>query len=120
MLKISWGRLGPGAALEQFCLAGDGQRLPEIIPQLPRGQPGRLAFSYSGLHSSVERYIAARNGDLDGPTKLALARAFQTAAAGQLEEKILLGLRWCRQNGIIVRDVIVSGGVASNKFLRER
>jgi N6-L-threonylcarbamoyladenine synthase len=120
MLKISWGELGPGAALEQFCLTGDDQRLPEIVPQLPRGQPGKQGFSYSGLHSSVERYISARNGELDGPTKLALARAFQTAAVSQLEEKLLLGLRWCRQNGITIKDIVVSGGVASNKFLRER
>jgi N6-L-threonylcarbamoyladenine synthase len=106
--------------LEQFCLNGDDQQLPEIIPPLPSGQPGKLAFSYSGLHSSVERYIAARNGELDAPTKLALARAFQTAAVSQLEEKLLLALHWCRQNGIVIRDIVVSGGVASNKFLRQR
>ena len=120
MLKIGWGKMGPGAALEQFCLTGDNQRQPEIIPKLPGGQPGKLAFSYSGLHSVVERFIAARGGDLDGPTKLALARAFQSAAVSQLEEKLLLGLHWCRQNGIVIRDVVVSGGVASNKFLRQR
>lgn len=120
MLKIPWGELGPGAALEQFCLNGDDRQLPEIIPPLPSGQPGKLAFSYSGLHSSVERYIAARNGDLDDPTKLALARAFQAAAVGQLEEKVLSALYWCRQNGVAIKDVVVSGGVASNKFLRQR
>ncbi|KAF9649697.1 peptidase M22, glycoprotease [Thelephora ganbajun] len=120
MLKIPWGKLGPGAALEQYCLNDYDQQLPEIIPPLPSGQPGKLAFSYSGLHSGVERYIAVRNGDLDDPTKLALARAFQTAAVGQLEEKLLLALHWCRQNGVVIRDIIVSGGVASNKFLRRR
>jgi N6-L-threonylcarbamoyladenine synthase len=120
MLKIRWGKLGPGAALEQFCLTGEDQQLPKITPKLPRGQPGKLAFSYSGLHSAVERFIAARDGDLDGLTKLALARAFQTAAVSQLEEKLLLGLHWCRQNGIVIRDIVVSGGVASNKFLRRR
>ena len=120
MLKISWGNLGPGAALEQFCLTGDDQQLPEITRKLPSGQPGKLAFSYSGLHSAVERFITARGNDLDGPTKLALGRAFQTAAVSQLEEKLLLGLYWCRQNGIVIRDIVVSGGVASNKFLRQR
>lgn len=120
MLKIPWGKLGPGAALEQFCLDGDHHQLPEITPPLPSGQPGKLAFSYSGLHSSVERYIAAHNGDLDAPTKLALARAFQAAAVSQLEQKVLLALHRCRQNGVIIRDIVVSGGVASNKFLRQR
>jgi len=120
MLKIPWGKLGPGAALEQFCLNDGLYPLPDITPPLPSGQPGKLAFSYSGLHSSVERYIAAWNGDLDTPTKLALARAFQAAAVSQLEEKVLLALHWCRQNGVVIRDVVVSGGVASNKFLRQR
>jgi N6-L-threonylcarbamoyladenine synthase len=120
ILKINWGKLGPGAALERFCLTGDNQRLPEITPKLPSGQPGKLAFSYSGLHSAVQRFIAARDGNLDGRTKLALARTFQTAAVSQLEEKLLLGLHWCRQNGIVTKDVVVSGGVASNKFLRQR
>jgi len=106
--------------LEQFCLTGHDQQLPEITPKLPSGQLGKLAFSYSGLHSVVERFITARDGDLDEPTKLALARAFQTAAVSQLEEKLLLGLHWCRQNGIRIRDIVVSGGVASNKFLRQR
>ena len=101
-------------------MAGDGQRLPDITPRLPGGQPGKLAFSYSGLHSVVERFIAARDGNLDGPTKLALARAFQTAAVNQLEEKLQLCLHWCRQNGIVIRDIVVSGGVASNQFLRQR
>ena len=120
MLKIPWGKLGPGAALEQFCLDGYDQQLPEITPPLPSGQHGKLAFSYSGLHSSVERYIAARNGKLDASTKLALACAFQAAAVNQLGEKLLLALHWCRQNGIVIRDIVVSGGVASNKFLRQR
>ena len=120
MLKIPWGMLGPGAALEQFCLNDDDHQLPEITPPLPSGRHGKLAFSYSGLHSGVERYITARNGDLDTPTKLALARAFQAAAVNQLEEKVLLALRWCRQNGVVIRDIVVSGGVASNKFLRQR
>jgi hypothetical protein len=42
------------------------------------------------------------------------------AAVGQLEEKLLLALKWCEMNDIIVQEVVVSGGVASNKFLRER
>jgi len=49
-----------------------------------------------------------------------LARAFQTAAVGQLEEKILLALKWCEMKDIMVQEIVVSGGVASNKFLRER
>lgn len=122
MLSIPWSGLGPGAALERFCSTADtGSELPEVC-SLPRPMHGKLAFSYSGLHSSVERFIASRNGvqNLDLQTKLALACAFQKAAIGQLEEKLTLGLKWCTQNGVQVRHVVVSGGVASNSFLRAR
>lgn len=80
----------------------------------------QLAFSYSGLHSAVERYITARGGEVIGEERVALARAFQTAAVAQLEEKVALGLRWCQKEGIVIRHVVASGGVASNAFLRER
>ena len=52
--------------------------------------------------------------------KRALACAFQTAAVSQLEEKLLLALKWCEMNGITIQEIVVSGGVASNEFLRER
>lgn len=66
--------------------------------------------------------MSSHNGvqNLDTQTKLALARAFQTAAVAQLEEKLTLGLKWCAQKGVQVRHVVVSGGVASNNFLRTR
>ena len=121
MLFIPWDGLGPGAALEKFCASPSPvEPLPSIQPPLPQASKSKLAFSFSGLHSSVERFVTARNGTLDHPTKLALAREFQTAAFAHLEEKVLLALIWCRQRGIEIRHVIISGGVASNQFLRAR
>lgn len=120
MLSIPWDDIGPGAALERFCNTDFPGELPEIEPPLPLASKSKLVFSFSGLHSSVERFITASNGVLNDPTKLALARAFQTAAIGHLEEKVLLGLGLCRQQGVDVKHVVVSGGVASNLFLRER
>lgn len=120
MLNLPWKGLGPGAALEKFCAENDnGHILPEMRP-LPRPMPRQLAFSYSGLHSGVERFIAHHQGELDYPTKLALARAFQEAAVAQLEEKITLGLKLCAREGHQIGHLVVSGGVASNNFLRER
>ncbi|KAI0955487.1 hypothetical protein AcW1_007055 [Taiwanofungus camphoratus] len=80
---------------------------------------GRLAFSYTSLHSSVERFLHARNGVVDEQTKYALACAFQKAAVAQLEEKLALGLQKCQRQGVEIQHVVVSGGVASNSFLRE-
>jgi len=84
--------------------------------------PGVLGFSFTGLHSVVERFVTARGGAavLDNATKRAVANAFQTAAINQLEEKLALALRWCRDRGHGVRDLVVSGGVASNSYLRNR
>jgi len=121
MLGLAWADMGPGAALDQFCAAGESEG--EIhIPAAPRPMYSQLEFSYSGLHSFVERFISSRGGipNLDLSTRRALARMFQTAAVAQLEEKLSLGVKWCTQRNIKIRHVVVSGGVASNSFLRER
>jgi len=121
MLGLRWTSLGPGAALEQFCAQPSDATSLEL-PPYPRPLRGQLAFSYSSLHSYVERYITAEGGleNIDASTRLALARGFQTAAVAQLEEKLTLAFNWCSENNIRVRDVVVSGGVASNTYLRER
>ncbi|TFK75318.1 peptidase M22, glycoprotease [Pluteus cervinus] len=121
MLELKWSTGGPGAALEKFCEAAPTSTLPGV-PALPLPMPKKLAFSYAALHSHVERYIHACGGsqNLDLPTRQALACAFQTAAAAQLEEKLLLAIEWCNANAIRVGHVVVSGGVASNIFIRKR
>jgi N6-L-threonylcarbamoyladenine synthase len=122
-LNIPWAGIGPGAALEHFCATEyAGEELPYIKLPLPDSMQGKLAFSYSGLHSAVLRYVSDRDGiqNLDLPTKLALARAFQVAAISQLEEKLALGLKWCDRQNMRIVHVVVSGGVASNTYLRER
>ncbi|KAJ7078909.1 Gcp-like domain-containing protein [Mycena belliarum] len=118
LLQIKWTELGPGAALEAYCAepVPDGEG-PTYDPAIP--MPGRLAFSFSGLHSFVERTIAAAGG-VDYVNKRALARAFQSAAFAQIESKLRLALKWCERNDHPVRRIVVSGGVASNSLLRQR
>lgn len=121
LLRIPWSTLGPGDALEKFCLTSSDlhDTLPPV-PAFPRPVPKRLQFSYACLHSHVERYLATRTEPLEEAEKLALARAFQQAAVKQLEEKLLIGLEKCTAMGVDIRHLVVSGGVASNMFLRER
>jgi N6-L-threonylcarbamoyladenine synthase len=138
LLSLEWAAsLGPGAALERFCAesddddshteSGDGW-IESPLPVLPRVLRGELTFSYSGLHSIIERYVSGwrqrrvTESETIMPvrTRRALARAFQTAAVAQLEEKVLLALDLCARERIAVRHVVVSGGVASNHFLRQR
>ncbi|KAG2151807.1 glycoprotease family-domain-containing protein [Suillus cothurnatus] len=120
-LGLSWGTRGPGAALEELCRTTNGEleSVPDIQPfTVP--MPGKLAFSFASLQSSVDRYISLMDEPLSSSHKIALARAFQTAAARQLCAKLTLSLKNLELKGVNVRDVVVSGGVASNVFLRER
>ncbi|EAU91347.1 glycoprotease [Coprinopsis cinerea okayama7 len=119
LLAIPWTSLGPGDALEKFC-----QDVPDS-EKLVLGQPvmrGRKDFSFSGLHSQVERYIHAKNGieQLSEDERRVLAYSFQDSAFSQLEEKIQLAFSWCQSQSINVRHLVVSGGVASNQRLRQR
>ncbi|KAI0296507.1 Gcp-like domain-containing protein [Multifurca ochricompacta] len=119
MLALPWSVKGPGASLEEFVAASTVQE--DLALLMPRTMPGILRFSFTGLHSAVERFVTARGGTeaLDMSTRHALANAFQKAAVGQLEEKVALALAWCEKQGIGVKHLVVSGGVASNLYLRE-
>jgi N6-L-threonylcarbamoyladenine synthase len=113
--------MGAGAALEQFCAQSLDSSLSNI-PSFPRPMKGKLGFSYSSLHSHVDRHIESRGGidKFDVLTKLALARAFQTAAVLHLEDKLRLALDWCFENNVEIQDLVISGGVASNMYLQDR
>ncbi|KAG6369494.1 glycoprotease family-domain-containing protein [Boletus reticuloceps] len=120
MLKMPWGARGPAAALEEFCRQDiDDRSIPEIRPfSVP--MPRQLAFSFSGLHSAVERHIFRSEAPLTEAHQHAIGRAFQDGAARQLSEKLVQCHSILRDEGIDVRHVVVSGGVASNLYLRAR
>ncbi|KAI0700901.1 glycoprotease [Cytidiella melzeri] len=123
LLELQWKDVGPGAALEAFCKTPLDEEVQEKdVPQMPDPLRGRLSFSYSGLHGTVEKFIRLQGGinSLSIPTRVALARSFQSGAIRQLEKKLRLGLEWCRQRDIRIRHVVVSGGVACNSLLRSR
>ncbi|KAG8936793.1 hypothetical protein FRC02_011372 [Tulasnella sp. 418] len=115
--------LGPGAALEQLALStpSSGQPIPYIAP-FPIPQRGLLALSYSGPSSYVTRLIESLTPEQreDEGMRIAIARRWQESAVGQLEEKLALALKQLELEGINVTSLVVSGGVASNMFLRER
>ncbi|KAG2053472.1 hypothetical protein BDR06DRAFT_1008626 [Suillus hirtellus] len=103
-LDLSWGSRGPGTALEELCrMTNDGlESLPDIQPFISESA---TFLSWKDLSSSHE---------------ITLARAFQAAVARQLRAKLTRSLHKLKLKDIIVMDVVVSGGVASNIFLRER
>ncbi|KAL0956098.1 hypothetical protein HGRIS_002267 [Hohenbuehelia grisea] len=121
LLELKWSNRGPGAALEEFALQTTQQDL-ESVPALPRPMPKRLAFSFSALHSAVERFVYNQGGigNIAMSTRRGLAMGFQNSAIAQLEEKLGLGMDWCARENLNIRHVVVSGGVASNQLLRTR
>ncbi|KAH7873194.1 peptidase M22 glycoprotease [Lentinula edodes] len=122
ILQIEWANMSPGSALEKFCLRPEKGILPDIFIPFTPVMPGRLAFSYSAVHSHVDRLLALNGGieSFTSANKLAVARIFQNAAFIQLEEKLKLALGDCEKQGIKINHLVVSGGVASNALLRER
>lgn len=100
-----------GAALENYAATAKDEELPDF----PVGMAGSAEFSYSGLKSAVRRTIDA-NPEASVHERRRIAAAFQKAAAGQLEDKVLLALK--SHPG--VSSLVVSGGVASNGYLRQR
>ncbi|KAF9007988.1 Gcp-like domain-containing protein [Cyathus striatus] len=121
LLALKWTALGPGDALEKFCAEEPDIAHPSIVsPRLPTA--GKAEFSFASVHSWVERFVHEHGGieKIDIPTKRALARGFQAHAIAHLEDKIKLAIKWCHLKNIPVTALVVSGGVASNSFLRQR
>ncbi|KAG8214289.1 hypothetical protein J3R82DRAFT_7424, partial [Butyriboletus roseoflavus] len=117
---MPWGTRGPAASLEEFCGREiDCSGVPEMqMFSVP--MPGQLAFSFSGLHSSVERHIHRSKVPLTDAHRCALGRAFQDGAARQLCNKLVQCLSMLQGEGMDIRHVVASGGVASNSYLRAR
>jgi N6-L-threonylcarbamoyladenine synthase len=115
--------IGHGAAIEQLAkLEPEDASLPDI-PRLPIAFPRQSAFSYAGLVSQVQRFVGKQPPERiaqDTPLRIAIARRFQEAAFGQVEDKVRLALKRCEAEGVGVTSLVVSGGVASNLYLRER
>jgi len=104
------------------------RRLTLVVPS-----PGQLMFSYAGLYSEIKQFVAKQIAASLSPPyeilplelRIALVHAFQHSAIEQLEAKLGLALRRCDSNAAVegrggVKDVVISGGVASNMFLRSR
>jgi N6-L-threonylcarbamoyladenine synthase len=58
--------------------------------------------------------------ELTKANKLGIARAFQDAVVLHLEKKLTLAFKWCKENDISCGHLVVSGGVASNAFIKKR
>ncbi|OCH90240.1 glycoprotease [Obba rivulosa] len=124
MLEIPWMAAGPGASLEQFAKTEVGDVDSDDLPYdniFVTPMPGKLAFSFSAPESQAARLVEKRGvRNMSLKSRVLLARAFQTRVVLQLEQKLAIAIKHCREEQIPIRHLVVSGGVASNAFLRER
>ncbi|MGH7194256.1 MAG: tRNA (adenosine(37)-N6)-threonylcarbamoyltransferase complex transferase subunit TsaD, partial [Candidatus Saccharimonadales bacterium] len=107
-----------GPAIERAALSGNPKayRFPRAFVH----EPGRLAFSFSGLKTAVRYQIAGPgSGEIvppsDPQTRADLAASFQQAVVDVLAAKSLDALRHTGWSSLCV-----GGGVAANRTLRER
>lgn len=99
-----------GPAIDRLAAQGD----PRAI-EFPRAMPGRsLEFSFSGLKTAVSVHVQRHGVPAAGGALEDLAASVQAAIVDTLVRKLMLAVR---VEG--VRDVVLSGGVAANRGLRE-
>lgn len=129
-LDIPWlpGRAGgPGASLEAYA---KGSKSPtRYLSQLPipmslRATKREMKFSFAGLKSAVTRAVEkekkAGQGIMDDDKRMDLAAGFQHCAITHLCRKVEQGLRDCREKGIQISSLVISGGVGRNATLRQK
>lgn len=107
-----------GPAVEKAALAGDPGRFN--LPRPLRGRPG-CHFSFSGLKAAVRRTVLSLPEGPIGETDLAdLCASFQAAAGDVLEDRCTHAIGQVRDSHPDIEALVVAGGVAANRFLRER
>lgn len=99
-------------------VAADGDRRAIAFPRgLTSGRDlerHRFDYSFSGLKTSVARWVAAREASGESVPVADVAASFQEAVADVLTKKAVAA---CEEHG--VSDLLIGGGVAANSRVRE-
>lgn len=92
-----------------------------LVPPLAETRSGSkskaMEFTFSGLGSAVKRICEGKEG-MDYDERRELARESMRLAFEHLASRVGWALRDLEEKGIAVGTLVVSGGVASNAFLR--
>lgn len=103
-----------GPVVDKLAAMGDASRALDALPKTPANRTS-LEFSFSGIKSSVARYVAAVNHPIEGQALQDLCAAFQSAVVETLVGKTIYA---ARSEGL--ERVVLAGGVAANRGLRAR
>ncbi|XP_021280768.1 probable tRNA N6-adenosine threonylcarbamoyltransferase, mitochondrial [Herrania umbratica] len=120
-------RKSGGPAVEQLAREGDAE---SVRFSTPMKQHKDCNFSYAGLKTQVRLAIASRNIDAKVPISCAsrqdrssradIAASFQRVAVLHLEERCERAIKWALKIEPSIKHLVVSGGVASNQYVRAR
>lgn len=105
-----------GPEVERWATRGDPARFDLPRPML--GRPG-LDFSFSGLKTAV-RHLVESQPELDEAARADIAATVQERIAEHLADRTRRALARCRGAEPGVTALVVAGGVAANRTLRER
>ncbi|VAI13804.1 probable tRNA N6-adenosine threonylcarbamoyltransferase, mitochondrial [Triticum dicoccoides] len=124
-------RKGGGPALEELALEGDPNSIKFTVPMR---QQKDCNFSYAGLKTQVRLAIESRNlctddipissaTEEDRQLRANIAASFQRIAVLHLEDRCQRAVEWALKMKPSIKNFVmqvVSGGVASNQYVRTR
>ncbi|KAL2234012.1 probable tRNA N6-adenosine threonylcarbamoyltransferase, mitochondrial isoform X1 [Sesamum indicum] len=120
-------RKSGGPAVEELAREGDENFVKFKVPMK---QHKDCNFSYAGLKTQVRLAIESKNIDASIPIASAssedrraradIAASFQRVAVLHLEEKCERAVEWAMKMEPSIKHLVVSGGVASNQYVRSR
>ncbi|XP_070030268.1 probable tRNA N6-adenosine threonylcarbamoyltransferase, mitochondrial isoform X2 [Nicotiana sylvestris] len=120
-------RRSGGPAVEELAREGDAK---SVKFKVPMKQHKDCNFSYAGLKTQVRLAIEAKRinaeislasaSDEERQARADIAASFQRVAVLHLEEKCERAIEWALNIEPSINHLVVSGGVASNKYVRSR
>ncbi|QCE02943.1 probable tRNA N6-adenosine threonylcarbamoyltransferase, mitochondrial isoform X2 [Vigna unguiculata] len=120
-------RRSGGPAIEKLAMEGNAESVKFSIPMK---QHKDCNFSYAGLKTQVRLAIESKKIDAKIPITSAskedrlsradIAASFQRTAVLHLEERCDRAIQWALKMEPSIRHLVVSGGVASNQYVRAR
>ncbi|KAB1218977.1 putative tRNA N6-adenosine threonylcarbamoyltransferase, mitochondrial [Morella rubra] len=120
-------RRSGGPAIEELAREGDAESIKFSIPMK---QHKDCNFSYAGLKTQVRLAIESRKINAEIPISCAssqdrssradIAASFQRVAVLHLEERCERAIEWALNIEPSIKHLVVSGGVASNEYVRAR
>ncbi|XP_024636954.1 probable tRNA N6-adenosine threonylcarbamoyltransferase, mitochondrial isoform X2 [Medicago truncatula] len=120
-------RRSGGPAIEELAREGNDKSVSFSVPMR---QHKDCNFSYAGLKTQVRLAIESKKIDATIPISSAsyedrlsradIAASFQRVAVLHLEERCERAIQWALKMEPSIRHLVVSGGVASNQYVRAR